>query len=117
MYLTKTIAVVQYETKVQFIVTSDIARTINNIYKKHNISTRWTDAPSGTMVAIGLDKYRIIINEEWFSHNTILHELLHCVMCITFDRGIYEEEARCWLMGYIGQEIYNFLKEKKVNIQ
>jgi len=116
MYLSKVIKIPLYETKVQFIVSPNIVKTVNNIYKHHNINTVWKDAPAGTMIGLGIDKYRIIINEEYLTYNTIIHELLHCVMALTADRQISEEEDRCWLMGYIGQEIFNFLNSKKVEI-
>ena len=117
MYLSKTIKVPLYETKVQFIVTSDIIKVVNNVYKKHNINTVWSDAPSGTMLGLGLDLYRVVINADYFNYNTIMHELLHCVMCITFDRGIHEEEARCWLIGYLAEGFLSYIDIKGIKIE
>ncbi len=100
----------------EFIVAKDIVKTVNNIYKYHKIGTVWTEAPAGTMIALGIDKYRIIINEDFLTYNTITHEALHCVMAMTFDRGISEEENRCWLMGFICQGIFKFLESKDIKI-
>lgn len=116
MYLTKTIPIKIYDTKVQFIVTSNICKTVQNIYKKHNIDLKWDSTPAGTMIALHINHYRIVINSDYLSYNTIIHEALHCIMCITFDRAIHEEEARCWLLGDICQQIFDHLKNKGITL-
>lgn len=116
MYLSKTIPVPIYSTKVRFIVTGDAKKTVNSFHKKHNIHHKYEDCIEGLMFTVGMDIYNIIIDSNYLSHNTIQHETFHAVMAITADRNIFEEEQRAWLMGYLGQEIQNFLKSKKVSL-
>jgi len=91
----KTFKIKIYDTSVEFIITKDILKTVNNIYKKHNTDYRYTD---------------------YININTLSHETFHAVMAITSDRASYEEENRAWLQGYIMQEIFNFLKTKDLTI-
>jgi len=112
----KTFKIKIYDTSVEFIITKDILKTVNNIYKKHNTDYRYTDYIAGIMITMSLNKYQIIINKDFLNINTLSHETFHAVMAITSDRASYEEENRAWLQGYIMQEIFNFLKTKDLTI-
>lgn len=116
MYLSKTLSLKIYDTKIQFVVTPKIVKTVNTLYKKHNIDLGWTDAPAGCIISLSINKYHIIISDQYITYNTILHELYHLIKTLTFDRGIFEEEAQAWIYGLVGQEIFNFLNLKKVKI-
>ncbi len=116
MYLSKVIPVKLYDTTIQFIISDDIAKVYNRIQKKHNTNARWENSPAGGMLSLSMDRYHVLINSEYLSYNTILHELFHLVKGIGFDRNIFEEEPLCWLQGMIGQEIFKFLEQKKVKI-
>ncbi len=116
MYLTKTIKLPLYDTTVQFLVVKSAKKTVNRLYKKYNTGMVYRDTIAGFMMNVSINKYYIIIDENHLTYNTILHELMHLSNAITCDRSVYEEEPKCWLHGQLGQEIFDYLKFKKVNI-
>jgi hypothetical protein len=119
MYLSKIIPIELYDTKVEFILTSNIVRTFNRIQKYHRTEVKWkkNEAAAACTIVCNMSKYSIIIHEPYCSYNTICHELYHCVCNLAADRGVHEEEARAWVQGIIAQEIFNFLREKKIKIE
>lgn len=118
MYLTKTIDYKQYNTKVQYIITSDIVKTVNRIHAYHRSGVTWEDSenPEGCTILCSMSKYYIVLNSQYLSHNTFAHELFHCTCNLAADRGIYEEEGRAWIQGFIAQGFYDFLKSKNITI-
>lgn len=116
MYLQKTFNIHLYDAKIQLIISDNIAEVYNRIQKKHNTESRWKDSPAGCVVGLSMDKYYILISSAYLNYNTILHELLHCVKALTFDRGIFEEETMCWIQGEIGSLIFNFIKSKNIEL-
>lgn len=118
MYLVKTIKLDLYDTKVKFIVTSNIVRTANKINAYHRTGVKWKkdEAPAGCTILCSMATYYILIDESSLNHNTIFHEVFHCVSNIASDRGVGEEEAKCWIQGLLGQEIYDFLKFKQIEL-
>ena len=116
MNFVKIIPIKLYDTKLKFIISNDARKTINRIYKKHKTGMVYKDYIAGMFLTLSMNTYYIIIDNRHLDHNTIQHEQFHCVMEITFDRCVYEEEQRAWLMGFIGQEIYNFIKEKGIKV-
>lgn len=117
MFVSKIFFLEEYDAEVQLIITSDAKRYVNNIYRKHNINMKYKDYVAGRMVTLAMNKYYIIVDSHHLSYNTILHETLHCILGILDDRGMYEEEHKCSLMGYVSQLILSFLREKNVNIE
>lgn len=117
MYLTKTINLSIYDCKVQLIITSDARKTINKLYKKHNTDMVYEHYIAGMMFTVSMNKYMIIIDENHLTYNTITHETLHCSLAITADRNIFQEENQCWLLGLLCQDIFTFLKDKKIEIK
>lgn len=118
MYLTKTFPVKMYDCKVQLIVTKNIVKAHNRINCYHKTDFLWEKDTNvaGCMILCSISKYYMLINEEFLSYNTICHELLHCTYAIAYDRGIHEEEARAWIQGEVGQQIFDFLKSKNVTL-
>ncbi len=116
MYITKTFKHKMYDCDVQLIVTSNILKVVNNLYKKFNTGMKYTDYIAGLMLSVSMNKYYIIINSEFLTYNIINHELFHAVMSITSDRTVYEEESRALLMGTLSEDIYTFLKTKNIKI-
>lgn len=118
MYLTKTIPIKEYSTKLQFIITSDIVKVHNRINEYHRTGVVWKkgEGVEGCMILCSMSKYYMLINSNYLTVDTIAHELYHCVCNIAGDRGIFEEESRAWLQGFIAQQIYNFLKDKKIEL-
>jgi hypothetical protein len=115
MYLSTTFPVKIYDTKVQFIITSDIVKVANRIHAFHKAGNVWRkeEVSAGCTILCSMSKYYILINSSYLSYNTICHELYHCTCAIAFDRGIHEEEARAWIQGYIANQIFKFIKEKE----
>jgi hypothetical protein len=78
-------------------ITGYSALSIPTINKKTNVS-----------------KYVIIFKREP-SNSDIVHEALHITNWILNDRGVEvtanNDEAQCYLLGYIVKEIYDFLKK------
>lgn len=114
--MTKIFPVGLYDTKVQFIVTKNAKRYVNNLYRRHNIKDVYNSDIAGVMFTMEMNMYRIIIDENFLSYNTIIHELFHCIMAITYDRIITDEEARAWLIGDLGQKILRFLQDKNIKL-
>lgn len=116
MYLTKTIPIPIYTTAIKFIVTGDILKSVNKVYKKHNCGMFYKDLMAGCSISLSINTYYIILDKDYLTPQYINHEILHSILAITQDRGIYEEESRCYLMGIVSKEIYDFLKSKKVSL-
>jgi len=118
MYLSRTISLSIYDTKIQVIVTKDIVKTHNRINNYHKTGVLWekNTGAAGCMILCSMAKYYMLINKDYLSYNTICHELYHCVCNIANDRGIHEEESRAWIQGVVAQEIFNFLREKQIDI-
>ena len=118
MYLSKTFKISIYDAHVQFIITKNITKTVNRIHAYHKSGTVWgkDETAAGCTILCSTVKYYIVINSEYLTHNTICHELYHCVCTMANDRGIHEEESRAWLQGIIAEEIYKYLKEKNIEV-
>ena len=116
MYLQKTFELKLYDCRVQIIVSKSATQTVNKLYKKYNTGMTYTDCIAGMMVTVSMNKYYLVVDEKHLTYNTICHELYHLTQGITYDRNIFEEEPRAWLQGILAQEIFDFLKKKKVNI-
>lgn len=62
------------------------------------------------------DHYFVVFDKQYISHNTIGHELFHLASMIAEDRDIEEEEAKCWLNGFLHSMIYKSLKEHDIQL-
>jgi len=118
MYLSTTIPIKIYDTKVQFIITKDITKIFNriNCYHKTGVSWKKNESAAGCTILCSMAKYYILINQDYLSYNTICHEIYHCTHNLAIDRGIHEEESQAWIQGIIAQEIFNFLRKKNLEI-
>jgi hypothetical protein len=50
------------------------------------------------------------------SRKGIGHEIFHAVNTIQRDREITDEESGAWLIGYVSEFVYKFLKKKKIEV-
>jgi hypothetical protein len=105
-----------YNCKVNFIVTNDINKEIKRISKKHNEVFTLDGEVEGIVFYFNISEYYILINNEYLTHNTIAHEVYHLVIKVTEPRDITDEEAQSWLCGKLTEDIYNFLKQRKINL-
>jgi hypothetical protein len=106
-----------YSCKLVIIVTDKLKSETSKIFKKYNIISDSEGDDEGIVILANLDKYYLLIDIYYLSHNTIAHEIYHAVVAITEDRGINDEEAQAWLCGHLAQEMYKFLNRKKFKIK
>ena len=117
MKLTKKFKLDTYTCEVELIITDNLIDEVNKIYKKFKLSEKFDEPSEGLTLTIDLDKYYIIINNEYLTHNTIAHEVYHLVVQVTEDRDIKDQEAQAWLCGHITEIVYKFLEKKKLIIK
>lgn len=105
-----------YNCELQFCVLDGLNSEINKLYKKYNVNEVFDESAEGVLFTPDIDKYILLIDLKYLSHNTIAHEIFHAVMKITEDRDINDEEAQAWLIGHITGDIYKFLKRKAISV-
>lgn len=105
-----------YNCELQFCVLDNLNGELNKLYKKYKVNEIFDESAEGVLFTPDIDKYILLIDYKYLTHNTIAHEVFHAVMKITEDRDINDEEAQAWLVGHISGDIYKFLKRKKIEI-
>ena len=107
-----------YACNVQVIICDgDIRKEITKICKKHKDKEPYTEYVAGLTLSFNMNKYYIFYHTDFLSHNTIAHELYHVVRNLTQDRDIKEEESQAWVVGYLTEEVYKFIKKKKLELK
>lgn len=117
MKTSRTIKLETYSCSLIFIVTDKMKLECKKLYKKHNLKYDDDGESEGFVFNVDLDKYYLLIDLKYLSHDTIAHEVYHVVMGVTKERHIRDEEARAWLTGYITSQIYKFLNKKKLEVK
>jgi hypothetical protein len=119
MKITTTIKLPTYSCELLFIVTDQLKTESQKIYKKYKLQLDddVDGENEGILLTPDIDKYFLIIDTKYLTHNTIAHEIYHAVVRVTEDRGISDEEAQAWLCGHITAVIYKFLDKKKFEIK
>ena len=117
MAFKKTINIETFNTKVEVLITNSIQNEIKKIYTLY--SNEYTDPieVEGVLINLNIEKYHLLIDSKYLSHNTIAHEIYHAAVRITEDRDVVDEETQAWLCGYITQKVYDFIKLKKLEIK
>jgi hypothetical protein len=105
-----------YNCELQFYVVDALNIEVNKLYKKYKMNDVFDESAEGVLFTPDIDKYILVIDVKYLSHNTIAHEIFHAVMKITEDRDIEDEEAQAWLVGHITGDVYKFLIKKSINI-
>ena len=104
-----------YSCQLTFIVTDKLKEESKRIYKLFKVSIEEDEGESeGIFISPDIDKYYLIIDIKYLTHNTLAHEVYHAVVGITEDRGVVDEEAQAWLAGHLTGAIYKFLNKKKL---
>lgn len=116
MTIRKQLKIPNYNCTIHIMVTDEIVKEANKLFKKYKAPHRWKDAVEGTLITDDLQDYYLLLNTEYLTYNTITHENFHAAMHITKDRGIFEEESQAWLNGYINENVFKFLEKKKFTI-
>jgi hypothetical protein len=78
-----------------------------SLCKKYKLDSSIIVDASGWTIK-GLNKYFILLHNYQIC-NTFFHELFHTTNRICNDRGIHNEEAKCWLHGYLGEKLIKFI--------
>ena len=118
MKITTTIKLPTYSCELLFIITDQLKAESEKVYKKYKLKLEDDGGESeGILLSPDIDKYFLIIDTKYLSHNTIAHETYHAVVRVTEDRGISDEEAQAWLCGHLTGVIYKFLDKKKFEIK
>lgn len=112
-----TLKLPQYGCEVKIIVTDEFVNEVNKVFKRYKKKERWTAEAEGCLMTDDLDIYYLILNKKYLTYNTITHETFHAAMKITKDRGIHDEEAQAWIVGYINEATFKFLTRKKFTIK
>ena len=115
--LRKNINIDTFNSKLEFIISEDIYKDIKRIYKSYDSDVVNYQEVEGIFISSNGSKYHLVIDKEYLSHNTIAHEVYHSVIRITEDKDVKDEETRAWLCGYITENIYKFIKLKKLEIK
>lgn len=114
----KIIKLPTYNCEVAVIITDKLKEESTKIYKKYKIKEEDDDGESeGLLISPDIDKYFLMIDIKYLSHNTIAHEVYHATVRVTEDRGIVEEESQAWLCGHLSGVIYKFLDKKNLTIK
>lgn len=118
MKITTTIKLPTYSCELIFTVTDQLKTESDKVYKKHNLKYEDEDGENeGILISPEIDRYFLLIDTKYLTHNTIAHEIYHGVVRVTEDRGIVDEEAQAWLCGHLTGTIYKFLDKKKLEIK
>ncbi len=118
MKATTAIKVPTYSCELVLSVTDQLKIETVKIYKKYKLKQDDEDGENeGILITADIDKYFLLIDLKYLSHNTIAHEIYHAVVRVTEDRGIVDEEAQAWLCGHLSGTVYKFLDKKKLQIK
>jgi hypothetical protein len=100
-----------YQCAVHFILTDDLAKEYNRIYRKHKELPIYAaeDGEAWTLT-FDISDYYILVSEKHKFVNTIAHEVYHVVYSILNDRDIDDEENGAWLCGMLMEEALKFYK-------
>ena len=113
-----TIKLPTYSCELIFTVTDQLRIESDKIYKKYKLKEDDEDGENeGILISPDIDRYFLLIDTKYLTHNTIAHEIYHAVVRVTEDRGISDEEAQAWLCGHLTGTVYKFLEKKKLEIK
>lgn len=118
MKIKTTIKLPTYSCELMFIISDQLKAESNTIYKKYGLKQDDEEGENeGILISADIDKYFLLIDTKYLTHNTIAHEIYHGVVRVTEDRGVSDEEAQAWLCGHITGAIYKFIEKKKLEIK
>jgi len=106
-----------YNCDVVINISDDIITEAKKIYKKLDQQFFFDGAAEGLVINLNIDKYYLLIDSHYLTHNTIAHEIYHVVVRVTEDRDIVDEESQAWLAGIITEKMYKFITLKNLTVQ
>lgn len=114
MKLLKKVNVNTYSCHVHFIITDDIHKVENALYKKHGGDKPDNSPAEGYTVTVNPGLYVMVLDYKFLTHNLIAHELYHVTHRIADDRDIKDEESRAWLCGFLAEQFYAWFTTPKI---
>jgi predicted RND superfamily exporter protein len=118
MKVAHTIKLQTYSCQLIFILTDQLKLESKKIYKKFKLIMEEDEGESeGIVLSPDIDKYFLIIDIKYLTHNTLAHEIYHAVVKVTEERDVTDEEAQAWVSGHITGAIYKFLDKKKFEVK
>ena len=114
---TKVIKLDTYNCEVVINISDDIMSEAKKIYKKLDQPFLFDGAAEGLVINLNIDKYYLLIDAHYLTHNTIAHEIYHVVVRVTEDRDIVDEESQAWLAGLITEKMYKFITLKNIEVK
>lgn len=118
MKASTTIKLPTYSCQIIFTITDQLRSETSRIYKKFKLKEEDEEEENeGVFITSDIDKYFLLVDVKYLTHNTIAHEVYHAVVRVTEDRGVVDEEAQAWLCGHLTSVIYKFLSKKKFEIK
>lgn len=113
----KRIQLPMYNCSMDFLVSENVKIVVDGLYKKLKLKEELDGEAEGVLLTADINKYYLIIDQGYLTHNTIAHEMSHAVDRITLDRGIEDGESRAWLNGHLTGLIYKFLEKQKIIVK
>jgi hypothetical protein len=118
-----------YEYTLEIIFTTNVKRSLSNLYRKWNIEEEVFDCEACTVTCQDKDneiadisKYGLIFSFDKLTENIICHEVAHLAAFILDDRSIdlqggnddYENFA--WLCGHLSQIVHQVINKEELVI-
>jgi flagellar biosynthesis chaperone FliJ len=117
MAFKKSINIETFNSKLEVIITDTVQKEIKKVYDLYKVKYEDPIEVEGVLINVSIEKYHLLIDKKYLTHNTLAHEIYHATVRITEDRDVVDEETQAWLCGYITQKIYEFIKLKKLEIK
>lgn len=111
-----------YNCTVHVIIDENIEKVINRYIKKHKLNKELLIAEGDEVHGYVISKhdvtnYYVFYAVKSLTVTYLTHEISHVVDDILTEKGIEQNgEARCYLTGYISQQIFDFVMRKELFI-
>lgn len=105
-----------YCCNVEVVITDEIDRFIEELDETYGDASN-LHSSEGFVYSYTSDHYYLVFDRNYISYNTVGHELFHLTCMIAEDRDIEEEEAKCWLNGYLHSVVRRIIKEHKIELK
>ena len=103
-----------YWCSVIFIITDNVPKYEKVLFSKYKPIGEPIGDVRGLFLSFDNHEYYVIINRNYLDHNTIGHELKHCMQQLCLDRGIKDDESQAWIMGYLQEKFYEMMRDKNI---
>ena len=123
MYKRKSLKVPLYPCTIDFVYTSDMQKFRDEYGFENEVNERVAHFCAYPLFYKNCTKERIVMllnKEEELTHGIIAHEALHAtnhaLNRIGYQFNPYDDEPICYLLMWLIDELYKFLKENKIKV-